>query len=169
MHDDCDIRTLPALQTDTPLVAKHPPRTPATVSVIADHGLGATYLSQLLEHDASIRLVTLADVVAPAEPTLPGTVFVMDYGGLRLPFSQCLLALRQNFPTGRYLAVDRERSQEDVMRIVQLGVDGFIFYRDVPAMLIQAVHEVAAGQLWVEAEILKELLKSRRGNAQVNH
>lgn len=169
MHDECEIRTQPALQADTPLVAKYPPRTQATVCVIADHGLGATYLSELLQRDASIHLVTLAAVVAPAEPTLPGTVFVMDYGGLRLPFSQCLLALRQNFPAGRYLAVDRERSQEDVMRIMQLGVDGFIFYRDVPALLIRAVHEVAAGQLWVEAQILKGLLKSRSGNAQVNH
>jgi DNA-binding NarL/FixJ family response regulator len=168
MHDDCEIRTRPALQKDTPPIAKHPPRTQANVCVIADHGLGATYLSELLQRDASIHLVTLADLVAPPEPTGPGTVFIMDYG-LRLPFSQCLLALRQNFPTGRYLAVDRERSQEDVMRIMQLGVDGFIFYRDVPAMLIRAVHEVAAGQLWVEAQILKALLKSRSGNAQVNH
>lgn len=169
MHDDCESRTRPALQTDTPLVAKHPLQTQANVCVVADHGLGATYLSELLQADASIHLVTLADVVAPPEPTLSGTVFVMDYGGLRLPFSQCLLALRQNFPTCRYLALDRERSQEDVMRIMQLGVDGFVSYRDVPAMLIRAVHEVAAGQLWVEAQILKGLLKSRNRNTQVNH
>lgn len=169
MHEDCEIRTRPALQTDTQVVAKHPPQSQATVCVIADHGLGVTYLLELLQRDVSIRLVALADVVAPAELQLPGTVFVMDYGGLRLPFSQCLLALRQNFPTGRYLAVDRERSREDVMRIMQLGVDGFIFYRDVPAMLIRAVHDVAAGQLWVDAQILKEMLKSRIGNAQVNH
>lgn len=168
MHEPCEIRTRVALQKDTSIVAKHQPQTEATVCVVADHGLGATYLSELLQRDSSIHLLTLADVVAPAQRQLSGTVFVMDYGGLRLPFSQCLLALRQNFPTGRYLAVDRERSQEDVMRIMQLGVDGFIFYRDVPAMLIRAIHAVAAGQLWVEAQILKGLLKSRSSNAQVN-
>lgn len=168
MQEPCEIRSRVALQRDTSLVAKHQPQIEATACVVADHGLGATYLSELLQRDASIQLLTLADVIGPARSQLSGTVFVMDYGGLRLPFSQCLLALRQNFPTGRYLAVDRERSQEDVMRIMQLGVDGYISYRDLPTILTRAVHAVAAGELWVEAEILKGLLKPRNGNSHLN-
>lgn len=159
----------PVMQTKSsvPPVAECASRSKLTACVIADHWLGAAYLVGLLRGDPSIIVITLADVVGCCEIQQHAPVFVMDYGGLRLPFSQCLIALRRKFPSARYLVMGRERSDGDVMRIVQLGADGFIPYNDVDALLIRAVHALAAGEFWVQAHILKRLLQpSNRGIQQ---
>jgi DNA-binding NarL/FixJ family response regulator len=80
-----------------------------------------------------------------------------------------LIALRRNFAAARYLVVGHDRSQDDVMRMVQLGADGFIPYQHVADNLIRAVHAIAAGQLWVDARTLTRLLKSNgRGVVSIN-
>jgi len=156
-------------QTDQPLIQReaavrqvvgHPSSSSITTCVIADHWLGATYVSELLKCDPSITLLTLDHVVECIECHNRAPLFIIDYGGLRLPFSQCLIALRRNFAAARYLVMGHDRSQEGVMRIVQLGVDGFITYQHVADDLIRAVHAITAGHVWVEARTLTRLLKS---------
>jgi len=131
-----------------------------TTCVIADHWLGAAYVHELLKCDVAIANVSFDHAVECATCQQRTPMFIIDYGGLRLPFSQCLITLRRRFPAARYLVLGHHRSQEDVMRIVQLGVEGFIAYQDVAAMLVRAVHAIAAGQLWVDPHILTRLLKS---------
>jgi DNA-binding NarL/FixJ family response regulator len=148
----------------------HPHTSSITTCVIADHWLGAEYVHELLKCDAAIAVVSFDHTVECAACQQRMPMFIIDYGGLRLPFSQCLITLRRKFPSACYLILGHQRPQEDVMRFVQLGVDGFIPYQDVAATLVRAVHAVAAGQLWVDANILTRLLKSHgRGTLPLDH
>ncbi len=143
------------------LCAEHASGPSVTTCVIADHWLGAAYVFELLKCDESIALINFDHVVECSDCQQCAPVFIIDYGGLRLPFSQCLIALRRNFPSARYLVVGHDRSPEDVMRIVQLGVDGFMPYRHVAGELVRAVHAIASGQIWVDSPTLTRLIRAR--------
>ena len=131
-----------------------------TVCVIADHWLSAEYLTKLLANDGMIALVTFSEILEAGDGKR-AQVFVIDYCGLQVPFSQCMIVLRQKFSGARYLVVGPECAQEDVTRIVQMGADGFISYPHVATMLLRAVHAVAVGQLWLDSNTLRLLLRTK--------
>jgi DNA-binding NarL/FixJ family response regulator len=131
------------------------------VCVIGDHWLGAAYLTKVLTTDSSIEPLTLPDVVGRPDLQQKPLVFVIDYRGLQVPFSQCLIALRRKFPNARYLVVGQEGTQEDITRTVLLGIDGFIAYPKVTDMLVRAVHAIATGELWFDSYTVKKLLEAK--------
>jgi DNA-binding NarL/FixJ family response regulator len=131
-----------------------------TVCVIADHWLSAEYLAKMLISDGAITLVTFSEILEVRDGKR-AQVFVIDYCGLQVPFSQCMIVLRQKFSGARYIVVGPEGTQEEVMRIVQMGADGFIPYPHVAGVLLRAVHAVAAGQLWLDSHTLRLLLRTK--------
>jgi NarL family two-component system response regulator LiaR len=86
------------------------------------------------------------------------TVFVIDQCGLDVPFGECVKQLRAACSNPRFIVVDREKSTEEIVRLLILGAHGYIRDSDVSRSIVDAILSVANGHLWVAPEVLREFL-----------
>lgn len=120
----------------------------SVVLVIEQHPLAASYLLQVLAGDPSIS-VFLPENLPNSGTRRLSPVVVLDSFELTLPLSECLRRLRDRFPQGRFLVLDRTASDEDGGRLLLLGIHGFLAHADVAGHLVPAVSALAAGRMWV--------------------
>ena len=133
------------------------------VCLIESNPLAAHYLHGLLSKDSLIHLVTLEDLRGRASREPDTLVFVLDKAGLPIPLSEYLRRLGERLTGSRFLVMDQEAAEEDVVRLLWLGIDGFVAYGDVPQFLVPAIHSVGAGNMWVPRELLKNYVHWTKG------
>ena len=133
------------------------------VCLIESNPLALHYLRGLLSKDVLLRLITLEDLLGGASRDPVTLVFVLDNPGLPIPLSDYLRRLRERFADARFLVMDQDGAEGDVVRLLWLGIDGFVAYRDVPQSLAPAIHSVGVGKMWVSREILKRYVQWTKG------
>ncbi len=139
------------------------------VCVVEQNALAAEFLLNLLRKDQSICALLLEDFcngVSKAHCPL----FLLDNCGLSLPLTEFLRRLTARYSDARYLVLDRLGSRDDIVRLLCLGVHGFLEHGLVGERLQQAVHAVSEGRLWVSPEVLQLYVQftaraNRRGTA----
>jgi DNA-binding NarL/FixJ family response regulator len=85
-------------------------------------------------------------------------VFVIDQCGLDVPFYECVKQLREVCLNAKFLVLDYEESKEEIVRLLVMGAHGYVPHAEVPRSITHAILSIAAGQLWVTEEVLKEFL-----------
>lgn len=124
------------------------------VCVIEESVLAADFLLSLLRKDPSICALLLEDF-CDGVPKAQCPLFLVDNWGLSLPLSEFLRRLTARYSGARYLVLDRQGSTDDILRMLCLGVHGFLEHRSVGETLQEAVHAVSEGRLWVSPEVLQ--------------
>src|SRR5579872_108958 len=119
--------------------------------VIASNRLASTYLVSVLKHRGSQLVVR----EMPPTPSEELAVFVLNDPFESMPLSQGLVRLRSAFPRARFVVVDHEQSDSDVINLLTLGLHGFVAFSNVVKHLQRAVQSVAAGGLWVSSAVLQ--------------
>lgn len=135
-------------------MARASPQSAFVVCIIEDNEIAAQYLLQLLARDPAIRPVLPHDLRKPGGPELVEPIFVLDNWALTPPLSECLRKIRLRYPKALSLVLDKKGSDEDVVRMVGLGIHGFLAHGEVTRDLMSAVHAVSMGRLWLPPRVL---------------
>jgi DNA-binding NarL/FixJ family response regulator len=88
--------------------------------------------------------------------------FVIDASTLASPVGQCLRQLRQLSRACRFLILDQERNDEEVVRLLLNGAHGFLPHSQVGMRLGRAARFVAKGHFWVAPGIFENYLTQMR-------
>lgn len=121
--------------------------------------LAAEYAMRLLgEEEAHISPMPFDSVVKPSSG-VTGPVFIFDNCCLVPPLGECLRQLRRCYPDGKFLVIDSQQTDVDIIRMLALGVHGVIKHDQVVGMLRKAVRAVCEGRIWVEDETLQRYVK----------
>ena len=133
-------------------------RTPLQVCSVAQNCLAEAYLNQLLRTDPSVQVLDLKHCVQRSAPRRSGIVFVIDLCGLEMPLYECLKELRKQCSDAKFLALDDHNSKEEIVRMLVMGVHGYVPHHSVPSTLVRAISCVGANHLWLPPELLPEFL-----------
>ena len=129
------------------------------VYVAEQNYLANQYLLRLLGEDSTLHPFSLEDLIVDTPAERPAPVFVVDRGGINLPLSKCLHVLTERCAEARFVVLDEEHSQEELVQLLALGIHGFVSYRQVSEQLTQAVHWVAQDKMWVSAGVLESYVR----------
>lgn len=124
------------------------------VSVVAQNYLAAEYLLKLLAEDTTISPLLHDDFVKQRFAASVAPIFVFDHWALGPPLNTFLHQFGRQYPEARYLVLDKEQSDENIVAMLRLGIHGFVRHRDVAECLAVAVHALASGRLWVSPQVL---------------
>jgi two-component system, NarL family, nitrate/nitrite response regulator NarL len=154
------------------MTAPAPSRVPIRVIVVDDHPIVIEGLERLfrLEGDIEIvaRCVNAGEALEALRTTRPDLV-ILD---VRLPDRNGLDVLeamrREEIPT-RAVLLTGALSEEELLHAVQLGVRGVVLKEAAPAVLVECLRKVHAGERWFDNDFLGRALEgmlSREGVAR---
>ena len=125
------------------------------VCIVEQNHLAARYLIELLAKNPTLHAVTLEDLIAhkPSERIAP--VFIIDREGIDLPLSECLHVLRERYRNAKFVILDEEQPPEETVRLLALGIHGFVSYAQIDDQLAPAVDRIQQGELWFSSTVLE--------------
>lgn len=133
-------------------------QTPISVCCVTENCLAEAYLGQVLGADRRFRALNWERYTRLSPAGRKDTVFVIDQCGLDAPLYEFLKKLRSDCSNAKFLVLDYEKSKEEILRLLTMGAQGYVAHASVPDALCRAILCVAAGQLWVPQQVLKEFL-----------
>lgn len=108
------------------------------IDVIAEASNGKEAVSQFLQHDPDIVVMDL---------NMPGV------GGL-----EAIRRIKSKQPEAKILVFTMHENTVFVERALQAGVAGYISKNSSPEVLVTAIHKIAAGKIYVDAEIAQNMV-----------
>ncbi len=143
-------------------VPRKPRETRLRVCLVGQSPLALEYLSAIIQKDPALEVVGIQALVAQGEKPLPEPIFIIDNCGLPVPLSECIRRLRFHYPKARYVVLGRELSNEDLLRLLWMKIDGYLPCSEVRQSLLAVLRSVALGQLWFPRETLREYVQCAR-------
>ena len=136
---------------------------PVRIMLIDDHALFRESLVRLLEAEPDFQVVAHCATVAEARRLLNRTavdVILLDYD-LGEEFGTDLLQeLRTQENSTRILMVTAGMRDSVTLTALNSGVAGIIFKHSGPSQLIEAIHRVAKGEMWLDTGVVRSLISS---------
>jgi DNA-binding NarL/FixJ family response regulator len=127
--------------------------------VIAKDQLAAAYLCKILARTKDIKALMCAGL-PPPRIKQRRAVFVLNNPCPPIPLGECLRRIRSIYQKARFIVVDRTLSDEECMRLLALGVHGFVGYTGVEKDLGTAVRSVSSGGFWTSSQLLERYVES---------
>lgn len=143
-------------------MAREHPKDPILVCVLSENCLVSAYLVGLLRQDPVFRPLSVDALQRHGMHAEAPITFVIDASTLASPVGQCLRQLRQLSRGCRFLILDQERNDEEVVRLLLNGAHGFLPHSQVGLRLGRAVRFVARGHFWVAPGIFENYLTQMR-------
>lgn len=128
------------------------------VCVVDFHPLASRYLAGLFEADSGLSMVRWQDMQDRLDRAPAPQVFVVDLALLPDPLSRFLHTLRSNFPESKYLVLGGNASESEVVKLLFLGVHGFLTYDQAADSLLPAVRAALGGNVWVPRRVLQRYI-----------
>jgi len=131
------------------------------VCVVEHHPLATLYLEQILRRDPALETlsrVLLLDTAADA-PRRGLHVFILDLGALPSSLDKLLRFIHVRFRRAKVILLGEPQSDDELCRLLFLGIQGFLAYEDTDANLIPAVRAVADGHYWVPQRVLEQYMR----------
>ncbi len=150
--------------------AAFPPRTRSDlrleIAVAAQPALFCEILSRQLNGEPNFMVVgracnedEIGKVLAKQNPR----VLVFDYEGLGPNAESTVHRLRRAAPGTRILILATRSSNETVERVLRAGASGLVGKQLEFAVLVRAIHTVAAGEIWANRRATSLVLESLTG------
>jgi len=135
--------------------------TPVRILLVDDHTLFRESLVRLLEAEPGLQVVAHCASVAEAEKLLASTtidIVLLDYD-LGEEVGTLLLEEIRNFMGAPKILVVTAGMRDSVIRgALSAGVSGVIFKHSGPGQLIEAIHKVAQGEIWLDPGAIRSLI-----------
>lgn len=136
---------------------------PIRVLVADDHAIFRDGLRKLLNSDDNIAIVGEAqngtECIKLLNKLKPD-VLLLD---LRMPDKDGLAVLEElnfdNLPT-RVVVLTAAEDQRDVVRAMRLGARGVVLKHSATDLLVQSIHRVHAGEIWLDNRMTAEVMKA---------
>jgi DNA-binding NarL/FixJ family response regulator len=129
------------------------------VHVIAPNLLAGEYIIDVLSRDPRFHLI-LCECLPSTLKKGPNAIFVLDGSFQLLPLGQCIRRLQSRFPQARFVVVDKAQTKERILRLLHLGIHGFVDHSKVTQTLREAVQAVSRGDYWVPRDVLTGYVES---------
>jgi len=139
------------------------------VLLIDDHSLFRESLSRLLEAEADLRIVATCATVAEALGVLdrePVDVVLLDYDLGDQQGTAFLEEVRQRPFAGRILMVTAGMNDAGTLRAFEAGASGLFLKHSPPAQLVEAIHKVAAGEMWLDSRAVRSLVSGAQDKSE---
>ena len=131
------------------------------ILLVDDHGLFRESLSRLLEAEPDFRITATCGTVREAWDALslePVDVVLLDFDlGDEQGTAFLEEARRRRFP-GRILMVTAGMSDAVTLRAFESGASGIFLKHSPPAQLIEAIHKIANGEMWLDSRAVRSLV-----------
>ena len=131
------------------------------ILLIDDHSLFRESLGRLLEAEPDFRIAATCAGVGEAVAVLdrqPVDVVLLDYDlGDETGSAFLEEARRRNFQ-GRILMVTAGMDDAGTLRAFESGVSGLFLKHSPPAQLIEAIHKVTRGEMWLDSRAVRSLV-----------
>lgn len=131
-----------------------------SVMLADDHGLVRAGIRSFLQQDPSLTIVAEADTGQSTlemwERTRPDVILV----DLRMPRGDGLWAIRNVLardPHARFIVLTTFEGDESIHQALRAGARGYLLKDALPAEIIAAIHEVAAGGSYISPEVARRL------------
>jgi len=135
---------------------------------VDDHGLFRESLSRLLQAEPDLQIVSACGSLDEGLKVLdrePIDVVLLDYDLGEEQGTTFLSAARgQGFP-GRILLVTAGMSDAGTLRAMEDGAAGIFLKHSPPAQLIEAIHKVVAGDVWLDSKAVRALVAGAQGRS----
>jgi DNA-binding NarL/FixJ family response regulator len=131
------------------------------ILLVDDHGLFRESLSRLLEAEPDFRITATCASVREAWDALSlesVDVVLLDFDlGDEQGSSFLEEARRRRFP-GRILMVTAGMGDTVTLRAFESGASGIFLKHSPPAQLIEAIHKIANGEMWLDSRAVRSLV-----------
>lgn len=134
------------------------PQGRVAVCSVTENCLVGGYLAKLLDTDRRVHHLNWERFTRLSPTRRRDTVFIIDRGGLDIPLSECMKRLRGACANAKFIVLDHDESNEEILRLLVKGAQGYIAHASLSKTLLRAILCVAAGQIWAPPEVLKEFL-----------
>ena len=134
-----------------------------------DHSLFRESLSRLLQVDPDFQVIgncsTAGEALAVIE-TEAVDVVLLDYDLGEDQGSLFLDAVRQLGFQGRILMVTAGMSDAGTLRVLEGGCAGIFLKHSPPSQLVEAIHKVFAGEVWLDSKAVRSLVAGASGRTE---
>jgi DNA-binding NarL/FixJ family response regulator len=134
---------------------------PIRILLIDDHSLFRESLSRLLEAEPDFRIVATCAGVREAWAVLEreaADIVLLDYDLGDEQGSTFLEEARRRRFEGRILMVTAGMDDAETLRTFEGGVSGLFLKHSPPAQLIEAIHKVMSGEMWLDSRAVRSLV-----------
>jgi DNA-binding NarL/FixJ family response regulator len=136
------------------------PDRPISVVCVDDHPLIRKGIASILANESDMLLVAEADngleAIKAFREHRPD-VTLMDLRMPELGGIAATLAIRQEFPDARIIALTSHDGDQDIYRALEAGVRGYLLKEDVHASVLRAIRTVHAGKRLMPPEVAGRL------------
>jgi two-component system response regulator NreC len=134
---------------------------PIRVAIIDDHSVVRAGMRMLLESDPTLEVVGEGENGADAlrlANEVPLDVMIMDITMPVMDGIEATRRIKEVMPDCVILAVTIHEGADYFFHMLQAGASGYVPKRAAPDDLLRAIHVVAAGNVFLEPKIAKELV-----------
>lgn len=132
------------------------------VLIADDHSMLRQGLKQILELENDIVVIAQAcngnEAVQYAEEYKPD-VILMDINMPGLNGLQAIAEIKQKMLSSRIIVLTIHEDREYLFKTLQMGAEGYVLKDAEPAVLIEAIRNVNAGQSYIQPNMTMELVK----------
>lgn len=142
---------------------------PIRILLIDDHTLFRESLSRLLEAEPDFRIAATCATVAEALAVLdqePVDVVLLDYDLGDQQGSAFLEEAKRRRFAGRILMVTAGMNDSGTLRMFENGASGVFLKHSPPAQLIEAIHKVSNGDMWLDSRAVRSLVAGAQEKAE---
>jgi DNA-binding NarL/FixJ family response regulator len=137
--------------------------------LIDDHSLFRESLGRLLEAEPDFRIAATCAGVQEALAVLdrePVDVVLLDYDLGDEQGSAFLEEAKRRRFTGRILMVTAGIDDAGTLRAFQAGASGLFLKHSPPAQLIEAIHRVTGGEMWLDSRAVRSLVAGAQDKSE---
>ena len=131
------------------------------ILLVDDHSLFRESLSRLLEAEPDFQIVATCATVNEAMAVLdaqPVDVVLLDYDLGDEQGSAFLEGARRRLFEGRILMVTAGMGDAVTLRAFDGGASGVFLKHSPPAQLIEAIHKITNGEMWLDSRAVRSLV-----------
>jgi DNA-binding NarL/FixJ family response regulator len=145
---------------------------PIRILLIDDHSLFRDSLGRLLEAEPDFRIAATCGTVAEALAVLdrePVDIVLLDYDLGDEQGSAFLESARRKRFEGRVLMVTAGMNDAGTLRAFETGAAGLFLKHSPPAQLIEAIHKVVSGEMWLDPRAVRSLVSGAQVKSEEQH
>ncbi|HEX3438539.1 MAG TPA: response regulator transcription factor [Pseudacidobacterium sp.] len=134
---------------------------PVRILLVDDHALFRESLARLLEAESGFQVAGHCSTLSQARRILEDTavdVILLDYDLGEEVGTDLLQELRRRGDAAKALMLTAGMRDSVTKQALNTGISGIIFKHSGPGQLIDAIHRVAKGEMWLDSEVVRSLV-----------
>jgi two-component system, NarL family, nitrate/nitrite response regulator NarL len=129
------------------------------ILIVDDHALFRDSVARLLAAEPYFRVIEPSSSVEEALQKLrktPADIVLLDFDLGQQDGAEFMRFATQQGLTGKVLVVTAGLEKEQALDLIRQGISGIFMKHQSAALLIEAIHDVLAGKVWFDRDLLQE-------------